>query len=229
MIFRLLNYGLVFLFLSLCACEHQSKTIVPPSAVKGVLDLTKWDFKRDGPVNLSGEYEFYWNQLLNPQDFIRYESSSKADVISVPRAWNNFDYHGKKISGDGYATYRLTVLLDGSNSDLAVKVLEMSTSFNLFINGRKLSSAGVVGHTANSTKPGFCPGIIGFQSNADLLEIVVQISNFSHKLGGAWNPIALGTRDQLQKNKELKTAYDLFLFGSILIMALYHLGLFSLR
>ena len=229
MIFRLLNYILVFCLLCLCACEHHSKTMVPPSAVKGVLDLTKWDFERDGPVNLSGEYEFYWNQLLNPQDFTQNESSLEADVIAVPSAWNNFEYQGEKISGDGYATYRLTVLLDGSNSALAVKLLEMSTSFNLFINGRKLSSGGVVGTTADSTTPGFRPEIIGFQSNQDVLEVVVQISNFSHKFGGAWNPIVLGTRDQLHKNKELKTAYDLFLFGSIIIMALYHLGLFSLR
>ena len=39
----------------------------------------------------------------------------------------------------------------------------------------------------------------------------------------------MGTPKQLQKLKESRIAYDLFLYGSILIMALYHLGLFSLR
>ena len=229
MIFRLLNYGLVILLLCVCACEQQSKTIIPPLAEKGVLDLTHWDFERDGPVNLTGEYEFYWNQLLNPQDFSRYRSSLKPDFIAVPSAWNDFEYQGKAIPGDGYATYRLTVLLNGNNSTLAIKLLEMSTSYNLFINGQKLSSAGIVDKTADLAKPGFHPEIVGFQSSRDLLDVVVQVSNFSHRRGGAWETIVLGTRDQLQNKKELKIAYDLFVFGSILIMALYHLGLFSLR
>ena len=216
MIVRLLNYGLVILLLCMCACDQQSKQITPLLAEKGVLDLTNWDFERDGPVNLNGEYEFYWNQLLNPEDFIQYRSSSKTHYIAVPRTWNNFEYQGKAIPGDGFATYRLKVLLNNKiNTGLAVKLLETSTSYNLFINGQKLSSAGVVGKTAASTKPGYHPEIIGLQSNEGLLDLVVQISNFSHKLGGAWETIALGTRDQLEKNKELKIAYDLFLFGSI--------------
>ncbi len=201
MIFRLLNYSLVILLLFLCACDRQSKTNIPPLAVKGVLDLTNWDFEREGPVNLNGEYEFYWNQLLNPQDFIQNRSSSKTEMIAVPGPWNDYDYRGKAIPGDGYATYRLTVLLSGNDSALAVKLLEMGTSFNLFINGRKLASAGVVGTTADSAKPGYNPEIIGFQSNDDSIDVVVQISNFSHKIGGAWNPIVLGTEDRLQKKK----------------------------
>ena len=229
MVFRLLNYSLLILLLCGCACERQSKTICAPLAVKGVIDLTNWDFERNGPVDLAGEYEFYWNQLLTPQDFVQYRSSLKADFIAVPRAWNDFEFQGKAIPSDGYATFRVTVLLNKLDTDLAVKLLEMSTSYNLFINGQKLSSAGVVGTSADSAQPGFCPEIMGLPSNEGLLDIIVQISNFSHGRGGARETIALGTRGQLQKNKELKIAYDLFLFGSILIMALYHLGIFSLR
>jgi signal transduction histidine kinase len=217
------------LLLCVCACAQQSKTGNPPSAQKGVLDLTNWDFERNGPVNLTGEYEFYWNQLLNPQDFSRKRSSLEAAFINVPRAWNGFEYQRKTIAGDGFATYRLRVLLNPNHTNLAVKLPEMGSSYNLFIDGRKLSSAGIVGKTAESAKPGFHLGVIGFQFNEDLLDVVVQISNFSHKLGGAWETITLGAENQLQKTADLKIAYDLFLFGSILIMALYHFGLFSLR
>ena len=229
MVFRLLKYGLVILLLCVCACEQQSKTIIPPLAEKGLLDLTHWDFERQGPVNLTGEYEFYWSQLLNPQDFSRYRSSLKPDFVAVPSAWNGFEYQGKAIPGNGYGTYRLTVLLNRSDAALAVKLLEMSTAYNLFLNGRNLASAGMVDKTADLAKPGFHPELIEFQSSKDSLDVVVQVSNFSHRRGGAWETIVLGTRDQLQNKKELKIAYDLFLFGSILIMALYHFGLFWLR
>ena len=231
MMVRLLKYCFTILLLGAlaCACQQQSKTIIPPFAKKGVLDLTNWDFENNGLVNLNGEYEFYWNQLLNPQDFVKYQSSLKADIIDVPNAWNGSKYQGKEIPGEGYATYRLTVLLDSSDIDLAIKMLETSSAYNLFINGKKLSSAGIVGKAKDLAKPGILPKIIGFQSDKNLLDVVIQVSNFSHRCGGVWEKIVLGTKDQLQNKKELKIAYDLLLLGSILIMALYHLGLYWLR
>ena len=36
-----------------------------PSAVKGQLDLTQWNFDTDGPVKLSGEWEFHWEKILS--------------------------------------------------------------------------------------------------------------------------------------------------------------------
>ncbi len=31
---------------------------------KGVLELSNWDFDKDGFTSLDGEWEFYWKQLL---------------------------------------------------------------------------------------------------------------------------------------------------------------------
>ncbi len=228
---RLIKYGLpiLILFVFACASENESQNLVAPKAEKGVLDLRNWDFEMDGPVDLVGEYEFYWNQLIDPPDFYQNRASLQTAFIEVPGAWNNFNYLGKEVPGDGYATYRLTVLLNSGDIDLAVKLLEMSTSHNLFINNQKLSSAGVVDKTANQAKPGIHPEIVGFRSDKNFLDIVIHISNFSHGRGGFRETIVLGTKDQLQKTKETKAAFDLILFGSIFIMALYHLGLFSLR
>lgn len=51
------------------ACLNDSPRRIMPKAVKGVLDLRDWDFKSEGPVDLSGQWEFYWKQQLYPQDF----------------------------------------------------------------------------------------------------------------------------------------------------------------
>jgi hypothetical protein len=40
-----------------------------PVASKGVLDLRQWNFEKDGPIDLTGEWEFFWKQLLEPADF----------------------------------------------------------------------------------------------------------------------------------------------------------------
>ena len=59
---RLLILGLIFLFLGFCKSEKPQKNI--PKAVKGILDLSQWDFEKDGVINLDGEWEFYWNELV---------------------------------------------------------------------------------------------------------------------------------------------------------------------
>jgi len=202
---------------------------LPPKAIKGVLDLTAWNLENDGTVDLTGEYEFYWKQLLPPRDFENRDQSQKRDFIKVPGYWNGFESAGEKATGAGYATYRLKVLLHAIDRPLAIKVLDMGTALDLFINGNILYSAGAVGKTAETSKPQFNPKVIDFQSNENQLEIILHVSNFHHRKGGAWEPIILGTEDRIRDVRETKVCYELFLFGSILIMALYHLGLFALR
>ncbi|MCP4132141.1 MAG: hypothetical protein GY754_14310 [bacterium] len=52
--------------ISSCSNEYVSA----PTAKNGVLDLRGWDFKKDGPVKLSGKWEFYWEQFLVHEDLI---------------------------------------------------------------------------------------------------------------------------------------------------------------
>lgn len=54
---------LTYLFvLSVCILPDlhaQEKPVVE----KGVLDLRDYDFLAEGPIELRGEFEFYWNQI----------------------------------------------------------------------------------------------------------------------------------------------------------------------
>ena len=55
------------------------------------------------------------------------------------------------------------------------------------------------------------------------------MSNFHHKRGGAWEVILLGTIEQMYNAREKRIVLDLILFGTILMMGLYHLELFMVR
>ena len=70
------------LFIS--ACLDDSTRRPPPRAVKGALDLTDWDFETEGPVDLRGEYEFYWSQHLSPSDFQTPLCRRKRDSSKFP-------------------------------------------------------------------------------------------------------------------------------------------------
>ncbi len=51
------------------ACQNDSVSNNPPKVTNGILDLKNWDLKKNGPIDLTGKWEFYWNRHLTPEDF----------------------------------------------------------------------------------------------------------------------------------------------------------------
>jgi len=217
--------------LLLTACgQVQSPTKTPPKAENGVLDLTGWDLVRDGPVNLAGEWEFYWEQLLKPDDFSGANLPPRTGFIELPAPWNGYVVNGVPLSGDGYATYRLKILLNNSrHPPLALKMPEFETAYVLYVDDEEVSSNGVVGKMPETMHPQWLPDVADFLAKQSPLEVILQISNFHHRKGGAGQVIQLGTENQIRKIREKNLNYELFLFGSLFIMGLYHVILFALR
>lgn len=212
------------IFLSGCTPPRK----VAPLAEKGVLDLRQWDFESDGEVNLSGEYEFYWRQHLPPVSFVN--DQPKADgYINVPGRWNGFEVYGHSLPGIGYATYRLTVLLPDTLPALALKFLDMATAFSVFVDGTNILTVGKPGRDAETTTPRYLPQVVDLGALSRRMEIIYHVSNFHHEKGGVWELIRLGQKAQMHFVREQRLAFDLILFGSILIMACYHFSLFAWR
>ncbi len=40
-----------------------------PQVQHGIMDLAEWDYEHNQIITLDGEWEFYGNQLLTPEDF----------------------------------------------------------------------------------------------------------------------------------------------------------------
>jgi hypothetical protein len=211
------------------ACFNDSARRVPPKAVKGVLDLSDWDLKKDGPVDLIGEYEFYWMQHLLPEDFSQTTPQEAAEFITVPAYWHGYKLRGKELPGQGYVTYRLKVILGKQEELLALGTVEISNAYTIYVNGLWVGSWGQVGKSRQTTIPRHGPQIVAFAHKTDQMEIIIHVSNFHHRRGGIWEVIQLGREEDLRKAQEKRLSFDLFLIGSIFLMALYHLGLFILR
>ena len=220
----------VVIGIALCAaagCEWSGPR--PPEALQGVLDLRGWDFESDGPVDLTGEYEFYWQRHLLPASFSHAPAPAKTGYIPVPEFWNSFRLDGLKLPGQGFATYRLTVLLTRPREPLALEIREISTAYVCFLDQAPVISAGSAGTTAETTVPGQFPVVVSFQPESDRIELLLQVSNFHHRRGGLWDRIRLGAETQIRRTHELKRQFDFFILGGIAIMAVYHLSLFIVR
>ena len=71
----------------------------------GVADLRHHDL-RGSQVALDGEWAFAWNELRSPQQ----QKAFKHHVF-FPHTWNGTTVADQPLTGQGYATYGLTVLL----------------------------------------------------------------------------------------------------------------------
>jgi 7TM protein involved in diverse intracellular signaling len=205
------------------------RTGYPPQAVNGVLDLSSWDFTRDGTIELDGEWEFYWRHLLYPADFSSGKLPQRTAFFNIPGSWNGYVVDGKALGGNGFATFRLKVKLPPGDDIKAVRIRNFSSAYTLWINGKITAQNGVVGKSRKTMTPRYILQESVFAPDSRDLDLVLQVSNFNHRKGGAWNPISLGTEAQIKSQHNLQEIIELLLFGSLLMMGLYHISLYLLR
>lgn len=220
----------VMMQLLVSACSGNFSGREHPSAVKGVLDLRHWDFTGNGPVNLSGEWKFYWNRLLTGDEITH--RRPLGGYIMVPGIWNGRIENGRVIAGAGCATYLLRIMLPPRGATagaLALKLRDIGTAYMLFIDGVRIGASGTVSEAPETAVPGYWPDVIDVAPEGNTMDVMVQVSNYHHRKGGLWEPIMLGTGVALREMREKNIASDFFLFGSIFLMGLYHLVLFALR
>ncbi|HOJ10104.1 MAG TPA: diguanylate cyclase [Clostridiales bacterium] len=191
-----------------------------PEIEKGFLDLRGWNFDKSGVIRLNGEWEFYWEQIINPGEF---DESKHKEFISLPRSWNGFNINEKVLQGDGYATFRLILMLDSNLEFAGLEIPPIKSSYNIWINGKLYNKVGVVGSNAEEFYPKYYSDIVYFTPDKANTEIVIQAANFMHAKGGIWQPVVLGTAYQIKALREKQLAIDMFLFSSLLIIAVYNI------
>ena len=200
-----------------------------PSAKEGYLDLTLWDFKINPTVKLDGYWEFYHNQLVNIQSFKSSNQPILSGYIPVPKKWGDTIINDKKISGIGYATYRLKFRLNYSG-EMSLKVKTIGTSYKMFLNGKLISERGVVGTKEEDFIPDWKPEVIDLGElslEENILE--VQVANYIVSSGGIWDSILLGCKNDIILLREINLSRDTFVSGGLLIIGIYHVFIFYFR
>ncbi len=200
-----------------------------PSAVQGELDLTNWDFESDGTVRLSGEWEFYWKQLLDADDFAHTSESRQAIIAEVPNVWSNYEVNEVPLPGQGYATYRLRVKSHPDQHEFALKIPTLSTSCKVMIDDQVVAECGYVATDEESADAAYSPQIVMFQANADQFDLIVQISNYMYNSGGMWYALDMGTESQMTAYHDIGLGIDMMMMGTFLFMGIYHIFIYFQR
>lgn len=137
----------------LCICLLAASALVPllgassskcSSRQNGYIDLSACTFDDSSVFPLDGEWEFYWQQLLDPQDTLSGTAKAPA-YMAVPGAWGP----GTETTGFsryGYATYRLLLQLPPEVPAFALKVNNIRNASQVFVNGELLGESDCRGY-----------------------------------------------------------------------------------
>lgn len=189
----------------------------------GRLALTDWDFEDNGNVKLDGDWEFYWDQIIMPEEFAD-GAPQLTGVYPVPVYWTKYD--GLSLPSKGAATYRLVIDTAREEELLGLSVPELYTEYALYINGQLLVGNGELGST---TFRFLDPDAFMFAPGDNRIEIVLQIRNAAHVNAGIGQSLVLGTPERIFWKDAVETAIDLVLVGICLFAGVYHLVLFLHR
>lgn len=215
-------FGMVW-FLALFSCIAKD---MPPTANKGYLSAESYLFSPAKTIELAGDWEYYPGLLISPKEFDSLPTSREPHFFNIPGIWSESFLERGFLAGDGYATFSLEVKHGLQGIPLSLKVPEMETAYNLFIDGEKVASNGVVATSYQTGKPEYRPRIVDFFPKENQTSIVLQISNYHHRKGGPAQVITLGRTSDIHNKYEFAILRDMLLVGSILFMGIYHLFLF---
>jgi 7TM diverse intracellular signalling/GAF domain len=202
---------------------------------EGVLNLELVDISEIKSIKLEGNWEFYWNQLLEPQDF-KNENITPDLYGKVPKPWTKYMVDSANIPYQGFATYRLVInkKADTVETIYGLKVSTVFSNYKLWVNGKFITEVGKVSTTKELTDPKFTYQDIPFvldpdKESTENIEIIFQVSNFSHRRAGLQKPIFFGTYNTIRSQTRSKDILNLIIIGIILIIGINHLNMYLFR
>jgi PAS domain-containing protein len=220
----------IFLLVLLLFCTTYAKPTGPVTN-NGVLDLSSWNFKKDGTVSCNGQWEYYRNQLIEPHDFTSDSSQIQNCSYADPGVWKNRTPDSLSLSTNGFATYRLIITGIDTVENKAIRLADQSTAYRLWIDGIEYSRRGVIGNTRAQSRLFSGIDIVSFHPHEEKLEIVMQVCNFwySYSNGGSVGPIFVGDESQIRMGQDKRWVLQLFLITTLFVIGLYNTVIFLMR
>jgi two-component system sensor histidine kinase ChiS len=221
----LISYVSILLaFFVLGSCNFYNSNNVVHELKNGTINLSKNDFSKNPIVTLNGIWKFYWNE-------IGHLSEDNETLVYVPSSWDNYKINNIEIPSEGFATYKISILMNEYSKKIpyGIRIRDIGTAYKVYWNGSMILETGRLGKDSNTHIPesksqiGY---ILDIKSNN---ELVIEVSNFSHRKGGLWSEIEFGIRNNLEHKKNLALFPELFSIGALFIMGFYHLTIFSIR
>jgi class 3 adenylate cyclase len=194
-----------FLWLWLLVCP-----LAGAQASHGVVDLSSWDGR--SAVSLDGAWSF------------RPSGSDSFVDLAVPDSWNSV-----MKGADGWGTYRLTVRLKQPISDLGLALPVINSAAAVFWNGTEVWTVGNPAPDREHFVPARRTGVVGLKGLDGDNVLEIRVASWGDITAGLTESLRLGTVIGLLSDRSSAVALTVFVFGCLLVMGVYHLGMFLYR
>ncbi|MDD3224561.1 MAG: GGDEF domain-containing protein [Clostridium sp.] len=200
---------ITFVILVLIYPSINKHKVISDKAIKGTMNLNKYNFVKNGTVKLDGELELYNNKLLNPEQI---KDAKTNRYLIIPSKLKT------QLNGEttGYMTLRLRIYAP-SNTVYGLRIEQMLSASKVWVNGILQSQVGKVGKSYNSEKAIYLPTYSYFNSKDGVIDIVIETSNYTN-LFPTIKSMDFGLKDQIMNKFVLNSGVDLMILGSLFII-----------
>jgi sensor histidine kinase YesM len=214
--FIILGYTALFLaFLGLSNLSEDSQF----KAKRGVLNLERWNFEKQGNVLLNGEWTFYRNQLLTPKAI---HSGTGTNPIFTKVPYNNIGDPSNRQRPDS-GTYRLIIRTDQEQQIFGIKVPIIYTANKVYLNGKLIGQSGQL--DPDHFKPKTAPYIRYFPIKKGDNELIIQFANYKIMNGwGIAKPVSFGTEQHISEARAYSLLASCLVIIPFLLMGFFYFG-----
>ncbi|MEC9464502.1 MAG: sensor histidine kinase [Myxococcota bacterium] len=235
--FYLKLMAMTVMLCAVCSCAQERRE--QPVAVDGVIDLSDWDFERDGVVDLQGEWRFAWEALIEPMSSEQFRQLYPM-TMAVPGRWSHIPED--PLSGSraqlGYATYALEIRLppnlDSRMLAISSAITNCASLWRVYSEDGKrelgVVSHGQIGKSIETTSPQSHEEVKALATGGrGSIVLWVQVSNYRDQVGGIQGSPQLGERNMLLQNHRSRFFRSTMVLGGVGILCLVHLMLYWQR
>jgi signal transduction histidine kinase/CheY-like chemotaxis protein len=220
---RFILFLILFVLIFFLSCSQAKENT--PIAKNGVIDISNYDFESEDLLPLDGDWEFYWKKTYTYSDF-QNRNIIKPIYLKVPQSWQGIEVNGEKIPSEGFATYRLKLIAGKKLKNISFRFSDPIARYKLYIDDILISTNRDI---KNSSNPKYIfHSLEKIETNEYEFSIILQVEN-QFVFAGLWKTFFMGTSEKIQRLNETTMATDLLLGGSLGMMGIYYLLLFSLR
>ncbi len=195
-------------------------------ARNGVFDLSETDFYEKKIIQLKGQWEFYGNQFVSPQDITN--KKLEPVYIHAPGNWNNVG-GGHKESQYAYGTYRLMITNIPKQTYYGIIKNQIRNACKVYINGELIMEDGIPAKTMEKHQHGNILQMASCKIDGSSAEIIIHVSNYDHFSGGIIMPIYFGEQKVLVKEYIIRLFQEFFCLAILFIVGIIYLAFYILH
>ncbi|MFT8871537.1 MAG: ATP-binding protein [Sporolactobacillus sp.] len=198
-----------------------------PTAHDGRIDLSAWNFQKQGLAQLNGTWQLYPNQLLTPEQIAESRGTGKQAAIVPGNVQSNAAFSVQSVSS---GTYCLVISSRGGKQTFGLLAPTVYSASRIYMNGTLIGQSGQPSLEPRTVQRSLRPITTYFPLRKGLNTLIIQ---FSYEAGplrwGITRPLQLGTQTQIQQTHDLAITSDALVAAAFAIIGVYFFGHFLQR